>query len=112
MINKSFIDLLRIIQKLKSNEFGKLVDYLDDKSIDHICECVFNVCNTDLKIPRSRLKKLKTHIHKNCNVKRIRSISTKKTPLLKRRKVLKQEGRGLPFLLATAIPFLTNLFTK
>lgn len=31
MINKSFIDLLRIIQKLKSNEFGKLVDYLDDK---------------------------------------------------------------------------------
>ena len=36
MIIKSFVDLLRIIQKLKSNEFGKLVNYLDDRSVD-IC---------------------------------------------------------------------------
>ena len=54
MIIKSFVDLLRIIQKLKSNEFGKLVNYLDDRSVDM---CI-NVCNTDLTIPRSRLKKL------------------------------------------------------
>jgi hypothetical protein len=36
----------------------------------------------------------------------------KKLPLSKRRTALKQEGRGLPFLLASAIPFITSLFMR
>jgi len=36
----------------------------------------------------------------------------KRIPLSKRKTALAQEGRGLPFLLASAIPFLTSLFAK
>jgi len=110
MIDKSFIKFLKLVKQMKKDDFEHLIDYLDDRSIDHICECVYNVINTDLNIQRQKLFSLKQHIKKNMNSKRLKMISNKKVPLLKRRKAIKQEGRGLPFLLASVIPFLANLF--
>lgn len=109
-ISKDFVHFLRFTKTLKKGEFEHLVDYLSDNSIDHICECVYNVINTDLKINPRKLRKLKSHVKKNMSAKRLKIISNKKAPLLKRRKAIKQEGRGLPFLLASVIPFLANLF--
>lgn len=110
-ITKDFIQFLKFAKSLKKGEFEHLVNYLSDNSIDHICECVFNVINTDLKMNPKKLRKLKNHIKKNMNSKRLKIIANKKVPLLKRRKAIKQEGRGLPLLLASVIPFLANLFT-
>lgn len=110
MISKNFVHLLRVIKGLKKDEFETLIDYLNDKSIDHICECLYNVLNTDLKLKRSHVHKLKKHIKQNMNKKRLKLITNKKTSLLKKRQALKQEGRGLPLLLASVIPFLANLF--
>lgn len=109
-VNKNFVHLLRVIKGLKKDEFETLIDYLNDKSIDHICECLFNVLNTDLKLKKRHVVKLKSHIKKNMNKNRLKLIVNKKTSLLKKRKALKQEGRGLPLLLASVIPFLANLF--
>ena len=109
-INKDFVNFLKFTKSLKKGEFEHLIDYLSDNSIDHICECVYNVINTDLKMNVKKVRKLKTHIRKNMNSKRLKVIANKKIPLLKRRRSIKQEGRGLPLLLASVIPFLANLF--
>lgn len=110
MISRNFLHLLRAIKGMKKEEFETLIDYLNDKSIDHICECVFNVLNTDMKLSKQQVSKLRTHVKKNMNRKRLKMIANKKTSLLKRRKALKQEGGALPLLLASVIPFLANLF--
>lgn len=91
-------------------DFSKFINKADDDLINDLCECVFNVINTDLKFKKKKKTCLKQHIHKNCSKVRLKKIMNKKIPLSKRRAALKQEGRGLPFLLASAIPFLTSLF--
>jgi len=110
MIRKDFISFLKFVKTLKKGEFHHLVDYLNDQSIDHLCECVYNVIYTDLKLSSKKRKQIKRHVQKHMNTKRLKVISSKSAPLLKRRKALKQEGRGLPLLLASVIPFLANLF--
>lgn len=112
MIDKSFINMLKVIKSMKKGDFEKLVDFLNDESIDHICECVFNIINTDLKMTKKKLSCLKRHVHRNCSVKRLQTISNKNIPILKRRQAIKQEGKGLPMLLASVIPFLADIFLK
>ena len=111
MEKKKFIPLLNVLTKLKHNEISDIIDFLNDDAIENICECVYNVINTDLKIPNKKRNKLNYFIKTNCSVHRIKKISSKKENIFKRRKALKQEGKGLPMLLATAIPFLIDLFT-
>lgn len=110
MIDRNFVSFLKLCQRLKANELESLVDHLSDKSIDSICECVFNVVNTDLKLPKQKCAKLKHHIKTKCNVKRIKLIGNKKNSVSKRRSAIKQEGKGLGMILASVIPFLTSLF--
>jgi hypothetical protein len=93
-------------------EFSHFIDSINDNTVDEICECVYNVVNTNLNFNRKKIKHLKHHIKKNCCVKRIKTIVNKKTPLFKRRKALKMEGKGLPMLLASVVPFLISLFKK
>ena len=111
MEKKKFIPLLNVLTKLKHNEISDIIDFLNDDAIENICECVYNVIHTDLKLPNKKRNKLKNFIKTNCSVHRIKKISSKKENIFKRRKALKQEGKGLPMLLATAIPFLIDLFT-
>lgn len=110
MISAGTVKMLRRIKKMSSKDFSKFIKNADDGVINDLCECVFNVINTDLNFNTRKKNCLKKHIHKNCSKVRLRRISNKKTPLSKRRMALRQEGRGLPFLLASAIPFLTSLF--
>lgn len=110
MIRRDFIHLLKFVKSLKKGEFQYLVDHLNDSSIDHLGECIFNLIYTDLKMGNRKVKKLRSHIKNNMSASRLKLIANKSAPLLKRRKALKQEGRGLPMLLASVIPFLANLF--
>ena len=112
MISKNSSKLLRQIKKMSSKEFSKFINKADDDTINDLCECIYNVINTDLRFNKRKKTCLKNHIHKNCSKIRLRKIMNKKIPLSKRRSALKQEGRGLPFLLASVIPFLTSLFAK
>ena len=112
MLNKNFVKLLRQIKKMSNKDFAKFVSKVDDETINDLCECVYNVINTDLNFTKRKKKCLKDHVHKNCSRIRLNKIINKKVALSKRRMALKQEGRGLPFLLASVIPFLTSLFTK
>ena len=107
---KHSLSLLEVLQKMKPYDVPKVVDHLNDESIDSICECVYNIIHTNLNLPARKRAQLKKHIKSNCSIPRLKKICNKGTPLCKRRKALQQEGKGLPFLLAAAIPFLTSLF--
>jgi ribosomal protein S8 len=106
---KKYIPLLNVVKKLKPQELSDIMDFLNDDAIDNICECVYNVIHTDLNLPNKKKTKLRNFIKSNCSIHRINKISSKKETLFKRRKALKQEGKGLGMILATAIPFLIDL---
>lgn len=100
------------MKNMGSHDIKDVLDHLNDDSIDNLCECVFNVINTDIKLSRAKKQKLRSHIKKNCCVANIRKITNRKLPIFKRRKALQMEGRGLPMILASVVPFLISLFTR
>jgi len=108
---QKLIPLIKAFSKMNPADFSQSLDNLNDKSVDGLCECVYNVIHTDLNLPSKKKNKLRNFIKSNCSLHRINKISSKKEALFKRRKALKQEGKGLPMILATAIPFLIDLFT-
>lgn len=112
MIRKNSLHLLTAMKKLKESDLSHVIEHLSDETINDICECIYNVIHTDLNMSKSKRNKLKKHIKTKCSVHRIKKIVDAKTPISKRRKALKMEGRGLPFILASVIPFLTSLFTR
>ena len=109
---KEFLPLLEVLRKLKSDDVPKVIDHLHDRCINHICECYYNVIHTDLKMSAKKRNKLRNHIKTNCKMHRLKTICNKSTPVFKRRKALKQEGKGLPQILAAAIPFLVSLLFR
>lgn len=113
MKNKSskakFVPLLQAFSKMNKDQLSHAIDCLNDDSIDTLCECVYNVIYTDLNLSSKKKTALKKHIKKNCCIHKIKKITTKAYPIIKRRQLLKQEGAGLPMLLMTAVPFLIDL---
>ena len=110
---KKDLHLLKMLSKMKGDEFKNVIGSLSDDTVDNVCECVYNVIyNPALKITSRKKNNLKKFIKSTCSIHKLKTISDKKQPLFKRRQVMRQEGKGLPFLLASAIPFLISLFTK
>ena len=104
---EQYLDLLEVLKKIKAEDRAKIVPYLKTEAIEFIGECTHNVLFTDLGLKnKSHLKKC---LKSQCNVKRLKSISNKNTPLDKKIAVLKQEGKGIGLILSTALPFLLNL---
>lgn len=106
---KRILYLLRVLKKLPSHEFSGAIDHLSDDAVNCLCETVYNILNTDLKLNQRQKNKLKRHIKTRCSINRLKSISKKEENVSKRRKALKMEGSGLPLLLGAAIPFLSSL---
>lgn len=107
---KKFVPLLNALKKIPGADVGEIVDFLQDDAVEQICECVFNLIHTPLNLSKKKKCHVKNYLTKHCSIHRLNKIATKKVPLSKRRKALKQEGKGLPMILATVLPFLANLF--
>lgn len=103
------IKLYESLVKLKPELLGNIVQHLDENSVDAICECVYNVVHSDLKLSKAAKRKLKRKLQKNCTKKNLQIIMRKKNSLSKRRKALSQEGSGIGLILATVVPLLANL---
>ena len=59
---KKDIPLLKVLTKLKGEDFKAMVDTLSDDSVDNVCECVYNlIYNPSLKI--ASRKKIITDEH-------------------------------------------------
>jgi len=111
-MKRNFIPVLKMMKNLGSSDLRDVIEHLNDDSIDNLCECVFNIINTDLKLSQAKKRKLRNHIRKNCCLSNLRKITNRKLPIFKRRKALQMEGRGLPMLIASVVPFLISLFTR
>ena len=110
MIQNKDVPLIKVLSGMKPEDLQVILDVLPDDATEIICECVFNVLNTDIKLSPKKKSHLRKFIKSNCSVHRLSKISKKSHPISKRRKALKQEGKGLPLLLGAAIPFLMDLF--
>ncbi len=108
---EKFIPLLKILKNMKGQDSINILDFLSDEAVENVCECVYNSIHTDLQLAKKKKLKLKTFLKHNCSVHNLKKIVSKKVPLSKRRKYLKMEGKGLPMILAAALPFLINLIT-
>jgi hypothetical protein len=106
---KNLIPILKAISKMNVTDFCHSLNNLNDSSVDGICECVYNVIFNDLKLSPRKRNALKKHLKTKCSIEDIKKITSKSHPISKRRKLLKQQGAGLPMLLMTAVPFLIDL---
>jgi hypothetical protein len=110
MIQNKHLPLITVLSRMKPGDLSVILDVLPDEATEIICECVYNVLNTDINLPAKKKTHLRKFIKSNCSVHRLAKISKKSCPISKRKKALKQEGKGLPLLLGAAIPFLMDLF--
>jgi len=105
---KSLLPLAKLISKLKPEEVPSVLDLISDQGVNGICECVYNVIFTDLKLSKRKKSILKKKIKTKCSLHKIKKIVSKQ-PIYKRRNYIKQQAGVLPLILATAIPFLADL---
>jgi len=87
------------VQKLKPDHLIEIIHHLNDDSVNSLFECVYNTIYTDLKIPQNEKNKLKKKLKNKCSRKNLDIISSKKISISRRRKALKQEGRGIGLIL-------------
>jgi hypothetical protein len=106
---KQHLNLIKSLSKTKKQHLPHIIEHLSDNSIDKLCECLYNVIYSDLKLSKGKKNQIKKCLKNECSITRLKKITNKKVPLSKRRLALSMEGRGLGLLLSAAIPFLTNL---
>lgn len=109
MTKAKLLPLIKSFSKMNKDDVSHCVDCLNDETVNGICECVYNVIFTDLKLSPKKQSALKKHLKTKCSIDKIKKITKKSYPVSKRRELLKQEGSGLPMLLMTAVPFLIDL---
>ena len=107
--HKKYLPLLKLLRKMKGSDVSELLTHLNDESINTICESCYNLLYNDLNLTKQKKTRLKRFIKSNCSIHRLKKISSKNVPISKRRRCLIQEGKGLPLLLASVIPFITDL---
>jgi hypothetical protein len=108
-VTKEKLKLYTSLHKLKPDVLKEVIQHLDDNSIDNICECVYNVIHTDLSLSNKAKQRLRVQLKKRCSKYNLRTITSKKIPVSKRRKALSQEGTGIGIILATVVPYLAKL---
>ena len=60
---KRDIPILKLMTKLKGEDFKAMVDTLQDDAVDNVCECVFNlIYNPSLKIGSRKKNQIKKYI--------------------------------------------------
>lgn len=97
---KNYLALLATAKNRKRRNL--LIDYADKDDINAICECIFNVLQGNIKLPKKH--KLKLAKDKAC----LRSLISGKMSLKKKKTSLKQKGGFLPFILPAIIGAITT----
>lgn len=104
---KRLLSLALTLKELKPSHRTIILDHLDDESRDALYALISKVLNST-SIPKSRQTSLKRIVH--LKKREFKELLDKSKSKSHRKKRLTQVGGGLPFILATAIPLLLNLF--
>ena len=106
---KKYLNLVKVLKRLKDEERSHIIPYLKTDVVEFICECFHNVLYTDIGIKNK--SKIRKKLKSNCSIHRLKTIANKSKPFEAKLNALKQEGKGLGLILSAAIPFLMNLFS-
>ena len=80
---KRDIPILKLMTKLKGEDFKAMVDTLQDDTVDNVCECVFNlIYNPSLKIGNEKRTKLKSTLKLNVLFTNLKIWLIKNSPYL------------------------------
>ena len=99
MLTKQKILLYRSLGLLKDCDLEIILNYLKPEAVNNICECVFNVIRTDLKLPDCRARKIRKSFKNKTSKKNIDIILNRSKDSLSKLKALKQEKKGLKAIL-------------
>ena len=106
----TILELLRYLTKVKKKDQPIAFRYLNDEGLDHISETIYNILyNPECisKLTKSKKKKLIQNLRPNSLI--LKKLSSKKYPIISKRKKNLQSGSGISLLLSAAIPFLASL---
>lgn len=95
--------LILICSEKQTRKRNKILDLADEGDIDALCDCVHNLLNGNIEAKQSQLNKLHKHRYT------LRKLVKPKVTLKERKKVLKQKGGFLQFLLPILAPILGAL---
>jgi len=112
-LNKSKVVLARVLKQMKPDDLKYFILYfLNDTTIEELCEILFNTFKIDLKLPKNKKQKIKNKFN-NLKSRRNLNILTNKTkPVNKKRRALMQEGEGLGVVLSVLAPLITKLVSE
>lgn len=100
--------LYQSLTKIPDSLKHHIIKHLDDKSIDDICECLYNVVFTDMNLSKQKKQFLRQHIKKT--MPNIKQMTNRNVSVSKRRIALSQHGNGIGLILSAILPFLAKLF--
>ena len=104
------IKLIKALKRLTDEERSIVLNFFDYKGVNEICEIARNVLFNETTVRKNNREKLRQHLIPNKSS--YEYLSHKKNPAKKRKNILVQEGKGIGLILASALPFLINLFKK
>ena len=94
---------LKVLASSKPHQVKAILKTADDSLIHTVCECIYNLLNSNLPISHRKKKKLNSH------KKQLIKLATKGVALKQKRNILVQKGGSfLPFLLPAAITVLEH----
>lgn len=108
MLTKQKIILYKCLGVQKHNDLETILNFLTPQGIHSVCECVFNVIRTDLKLPECKVKKIRKSFKNKTSRKNINIILDKSVNSLSKLKALKKEKKGLKIILDA----INNLLEK
>lgn len=110
MPSKKHLSKFALISTVKScspNTRHHLISFLNDKGIDLLSECVYNIFFNDHNLPKKQKDSLRKLFQKKEKV--IKSIGRKSNSIKTRKKLLLQHGSDLDAILTIAANILSGI---
>lgn len=100
-----FYNLLKVLEKMPSADFGVLSQYLDEDAYQILTECIHNsICSRSVEPKvRERMRKL---LWSKRN--KIRYLADKSKPFGKKKKIIPQLGGNIGLIIASVLPMIYN----
>lgn len=108
---KCKLPFMRTLSRLTPEELKDLFSRLSPASIDDLGEIIFNSLYSDFGLEEKQVKKIKKALLSS--EKDLRYIADSANPnQLRRKRLIRQGGQGLPILLTTLLPAIASLISS
>ena len=102
---KCHLPLLKALSHLNGVERAEVVTNLTDTCLNDVCKVVYNILYNEFKTPAQQKKKMRAAIENDLSD--YKYIAKKRNPCKgRRRRLVKQSGGSLGFILSKSIPML------